>query len=113
MQNPSSDVVTLISAGALSGSITSGGYYVGDASSVCIQGAFTTNDAVGTISLEGSLDGSSWTDIPISPQPSVAGADTSFLLELPDTCLQSVRLKYNRTSGSNGSLTAKIFAKRG
>jgi alpha-D-ribose 1-methylphosphonate 5-triphosphate diphosphatase PhnM len=56
MENPSSGITTLLSAVSMGSSQTSGGYYVGDAEHVCIQGNFTTSDAVGSFTVEGSLD---------------------------------------------------------
>jgi hypothetical protein len=110
MQRPSNELHTLLENASMSGSITSPGYYVGDASSVCLQGKIVTSNAVGTVSIEGSLDGDTWTNIPLSPTPAAASADDTFLIEFPECCFYALRLKYTCTSGE-GLLTVKVGAK--
>lgn len=110
MEKSVKEVVALVSAGDMSASITSGGFNCGGFPYVSIQGAFTTSDAAGTFSVEGSLDGSTWSNVPLSPAPVAASANDNFLIELAPATYPIVRLKYNRTSGS-GTLNANIFAK--
>lgn len=110
MEKSVKEVVSLVSSGDMSASITSGGFNVAGFPYVAIQGAFTTSDAVGTFSVEASLDGSTWTPLTLSASPSAASADSNFLIELAPLCAQAVRLKYARSSGS-GTLNAKIFCK--
>lgn len=110
MEKSYKEPVTIVDAQSMGASITSGGFNVGGFPYVAIQGAFTTSDAVGTFSVEGSLDGSTWSAIGLSSTPTAASASDNFLIELAPTCAPILRLKYSRTSGT-GTLTAKIFAK--
>jgi hypothetical protein len=110
MEKSVKEVASLVTNGAMSANITSGGFSVAGFPYVAIQGAFTTTTATGTFSVEASLDNSTWTPLTLSSSPTAAGADGNFLIELAPLCAQAVRLKYTRSAGS-GTLNAKIFCK--
>jgi hypothetical protein len=78
---------------------------------VCYQVAWTSSDAIGTISVQGSVDGSTFIDLTFSPALTQPSSDNgSYLVNLALTPFSYIRLKYTRTSGS-GDLQVYLSAK--
>ena len=78
---------------------------------ICYQVAWTSSDAVGTISVQGSVDGATFYDItfdPVLAQP--ASNNGGYLINLALIPFPYVRLKYTRVSGT-GTLTCTMSAK--
>ncbi len=87
---------------------------------VAIQLNVTTSDAVGTFTVEGSLDhveangvisnAGNWVALNLSAVPTLSGSSTSFLLDLNQVSFPWIRVTYTRTSGT-GTVNAYISAK--
>lgn len=78
---------------------------------VCYQVTWTSSNAIGVISVQGSADGVTFNDITFNPaltQP--ASNNGSYLINLALIPFMYVRLKYTRTSGS-GTLVVYLNAK--
>lgn len=112
----------LIIDGAMSASITSAATNIQYLDNVSIQLNFTTSDAVGTFSVQGSLDhaansltnqqitAGNWVTITLPTSPVAASADNQILLDLNQLSFPWIRVVYTRSSGS-GTLNAYISAK--
>lgn len=78
---------------------------------VCYQVAWTSSNAVGTISVQGSVDGTTWNDLtfdPVLAQP--ASNNGAYLINLALIPFPYIRLKYTRVSGT-GTLDVWLSAK--
>lgn len=78
---------------------------------VCYQVSWTSSNAVGVISVQGSVDGTNFDDLTFNPvltQP--ASNNGAYLINLALCPFSYVRLKYTRTSGT-GSLVVYMSAK--
>lgn len=75
---------------------------------LCGLQAVYTGSPVGTLSLQASLDQTTWTDI-AGATAAVAAAGSS-LFNVSDLTYPYMRLVYTKTSGT-GSLTVKSFSK--
>ncbi len=78
---------------------------------ICYQVKWVSSDAVGVISVQGSVDGTNFEDLTFNPtltQP--ASNNGSYLINLGLVPFPFIRLKYTRTSGT-GTLTAYMSAK--
>ena len=71
--------------------------------------SWVTSDAVGTFSIEGSNDDSTWVTITLDTDITAASANDSALIDV-ETAAKYVRLKYTRSSGT-GTLQAKLVGK--
>jgi hypothetical protein len=81
------------------------------ADQVCYQVAWTSSDAVGVISVQGSVDGSTFYDLTFSPILTQPNSDNGgYLINLGLIPFTYIRLKYTSTSGS-GALTATMSVK--
>lgn len=81
---------------------------LGDMTNYAMQVTFSSNTATGTLSLEGSLDQSTWTTIPDSSQSVTSGAAHMWSVEKAG--YRYVRAKWVYTSGS-GTMIIKAFLK--
>lgn len=78
---------------------------------VCYQVAWTSSDAVGVISVQGSVDGVTFNDLTFSPVLTQPNSDNgSYLINLALIPFTYIRIKYTRTSGS-GALTVSMSMK--
>lgn len=78
---------------------------------VCYQVSWTSSNAVGTISVQGSVDGKNFQDLTFNPaltQP--ASNNGTYLINLALVPFPFIRLKYTHSSGS-GSLVVYMSAK--
>jgi len=78
---------------------------------VCYQVAWTSSDAVGVISVQGSVDNITFDDITFNPalaQP--ASNNGGYLINLALIPFTYIRLKYTRTSGT-GNMTVTMSVK--
>lgn len=98
----------LVVAGDMSDDITSGVVNVQYLDNVGIQVVFT-GDPVGTFTVEGSVDGTNYTELDLGTI-SASGAGDSFLMNMNQLPYPLIRLKYTATSGA-GSLNAYVTAK--
>jgi hypothetical protein len=76
---------------------------------VCFEIAATTSDAVGSITIQGSITGNVWVDLPLSAM-TLSGANLNILIDLEATGLKLLRIAYTRTSGT-GTIGASVSAK--
>ena len=96
----------ILSSKDMGASFESDPIYVSEKSRYCIQAVF--NDAtspVGTISLETSINGDTWTELPDSPYGITEAGDRMY--SVSDANYLMARIKYVRTSGSG---TMNIYA---
>lgn len=78
---------------------------------MCYQVVWTSSNAIGTISVQGSVNGTTFEDLTFNPvlaQP--ASNNGSYLINLALIPFTYIRLKYTRTSGT-GSMTVYLSAK--
>lgn len=78
---------------------------------ICYQCHWTSSSAVGVISVQGSVDGTTWDDITFTPalaQPT--SNNGGYLINLALVPFPLIRLKYTRTSGT-GNLVVYMSAK--
>lgn len=78
---------------------------------ICYQVAWTSSNAAGVISVQGSVDNITFNDLTFNPalaQP--ASNNGNYLINLALIPFPYIRLKYTRTSGT-GTLTATLSAK--
>ena len=98
-------------SGSMAADITGPTTQIDTADQVCYQVSWTSSNAVGVISVQGSIDGVNWDDLTFSPvltQP--ASNNGAYLINLALIPFPLIRLKYTRTSGS-GSLVVYMSAK--
>lgn len=113
----------IVTAGDMSGNITSTVTDVRNFDNVAVELVFT-GTPTGTFSVEGSLDygyqaggnfnpavnAGTWTALSLSPTPAASGGAGSVLLDLNQISFAFIRVKYAFTSGT-GTLNAYIAAK--
>lgn len=68
-----------------------------------------TGTPTGTLTIQGSADGVTWTDLPLA-LTALSGSAQNYFLEMATTALPKLRIKYVRSSGT-GTMTATITAK--
>lgn len=102
-------VYTLVAAGDMSGDVTSPATDISNLDSIALQLVWT-DTPTGTFAVQGSLDGTTWVALPLSPSVSAAGAADSALIELPLLSFQKIRVVYTAGSGT-GTLVVKIAGK--
>lgn len=98
-------------SGSMAADITGPTTQIDTADQVCYQVSWTSSNAVGVISVQGSVDGTNFVDLTFSPaltQP--ASNNGSYLINLALIPFPFIRLKYTRTSGT-GSLRVYLSAK--
>lgn len=54
----------------------------------------------GDLFVEASLDGETWEDLDISPQPSISGNSGDHLISLTNVPFDKLRVRWDRTAGS-------------
>lgn len=101
--------ILLVSAGDMSGNITSSSIQIQFLDNICIQ-AIYTGTPTGTFSVEGSLDNSNWVALATAPSPNPTGSAGSSLVQYSNQSIVYIRLKYT-VSGGTGTLTAYISGK--
>lgn len=98
-------------SGDMSADIVGPTTQIDTADQVCYQVSWTSSNAVGVISIQGSVDGVNFIDLTFDPaltQPS--SNNGSYLINLALLPFPLIRLKYTRTSGS-GTLNVFLSAK--
>lgn len=98
-----------IEGGDLGADLTSDVLDTRDYSQLAVQITFT-GTPVGEFVFQGSVDGSTWVDIELSPAPEATGAAGGILVEFTALTLPFMRLFYDRTSGT-GSVDVDAFGK--
>ena len=114
--------ISLVSAGNMSGNITSGAINIQFLDCVSMQLSFT-GTPTGTFAVQGSLDyyaspadpdtvlvPGTWTSLTLSPSPVASGAADNILIDMYGLSFPYIRLVYTATSGS-GTLTANVSGK--
>jgi hypothetical protein len=102
---------TLITAGSLSGDITSSSQVLNSVHHFAVQFIWTgASTPVGSVILQGSNDNITFTDISDSLL-SVSGNSGSCLINYDLPSFGHVRVKYTRTSGTGGTVTCTINGK--
>lgn len=99
----------VITAGDMSGSLTSAETNVSYTDNVGYH-AVWTGTPTGTITVEATINGTDWDSLTLSPTISLTGAAGSTLISLNQIPYETVRLKYNRTSGT-GTLNVAVMTK--
>lgn len=102
----------IVSAGNLSGNITSDGLEVKAAIRMSLQVSWTGSSPVGTLKVQGSNDNITFADDPEQASPlAISGSSGQALIKIANTSYNYVRVLYTSTSGS-GSLNVNLSAKR-
>lgn len=99
------DLFTAIDAGS---SQTSPALDLGDYFNVGITISFSSGTLNGTLKLQGSVDNSTWVDVPSSSQSVVAG--DAHMYAIVSATYRFVRIVYTASSGT-GTMTAKTVIK--
>lgn len=98
-------------SGSMGASITGPTTIIDVHDQVCYRVSWTSSNAVGVISVQGSVDGTNFEDLTFTPaltQP--ASNNGSYLINLGLIPFIAIRVKYTRTSGT-GTLTVRMSAK--
>lgn len=78
---------------------------------VCYQVAWTSSNAVGVISVQGSVDGVTFYDLTFTPALTQPNSNNGgYLINLALVPFPNIRFKYTRTSGT-GTMTVSLSAK--
>lgn len=78
---------------------------------MCYQVSWTSSDAVGVISVQGSVDGVNFDDITFTPALTQPDSDNgAYLINMALIPMPYIRIKYTRVSGS-GNLVVYLSAK--
>ena len=99
----------VITAGDMSGSLTSTVTNVAYTDNVGYHCVWT-GTPTGTITVEATIDGTNWDSLTLSPTISLTGASGSTLISLNQLPYESVRMKYNRSSGT-GTINVVVMTK--
>ena len=98
-------------SGSMSADITGPVTQIDKIDQVAYQVSWTSTTAVGTISVQGSIDGVNFIDLTFNPVLSQPSSNSgSYLINLSLLPFPLIRLKYTRTSGT-GALTVYLSAK--
>jgi hypothetical protein len=98
-------------SGSMAADITGPVTEISKIDQVCYQVSWTSSDAVGTISVQGSVDGVTFSDLTFStPLAQPNSNNGSYLINLALIPFPYIRLFYDRASGS-GSMEVYISAK--
>lgn len=101
----------VLTNGDLSGAVTSLPTDIESMDDVAYQVVFTGN-AVGTFSVEGTINGTNWEALNLGdPGPQAEGTSGSFLVSLGLVPYAKLRLSYSAVSGT-GVVNAWVMAKR-
>lgn len=97
--------------GDMSADITGPVTEVSKIDQICFQVSWTSSDAVGVISIQGSVDGVNFEDLTFTTPLDQPNSDNnSYLINLALIPFPYIRLFYDRTSGS-GNLEVYLSAK--
>jgi len=100
--------IELVSAGTATSDLTSVGYSIGDLRDYGLQVVFSSATLEGVLSIQGSLDDTTYIPVTESFQTVVAGA--AHLWNVTGANYRWVRLFWDRSAGT-GTLTAKLTLK--
>lgn len=101
----------VLTNGDMSGDVSSLASDIESSDNVAYQVVWTGN-AIGTFSVEGTVNGVDWEALDLgTPGPEAGGVADSFLVSLKGVPYAKLKLTYNSTSGS-GNLNVWIMAKR-
>jgi hypothetical protein len=70
-----------------------------------------TADIVGQFFIQGTVNGTSWFDMDVQPTLLVSGANTKMILNLNQVPFHKVRIRFEVTSGTSGTVDAWIMSK--
>ena len=70
-----------------------------------------TTDVIGEFFVQGTIDGVTWFDLDVQPTLTVAGANTKMILDLNQLPFHKVRIRFEFTSGTSGTVDAWIMSK--
>jgi hypothetical protein len=94
---PSTSVLAVSGA---SGTQTSTATVVSSYPSIAYQVAWSANSGVGSIDVEATVNGSTWSTLSFGSQPSYAGASGSLMLNIETLGIQQTRVKITISSGT-------------
>ena len=69
-----------------------------------------TGTPTGVFYVQGTIDGTNWSNLSFDSTPSASGADDTHLLNMTQIPYRKIRVFYDRTSGT-GTLNAHVMAK--
>lgn len=105
----------------LEASVTTEGFLCGQKHKLSIQCVISNTDAVGTLAIQASNDGSNWVAVPFEDENGAiqttltvsSGTDVNHIFRLPEANEAQYRIVYTRTSGgSSNTLSATAVSKR-
>ena len=103
-------LTSMISSGDMSqASISSSALDIREAHHVAVQAVWTGSSPVGTLSVQGSIDGSTYTEV--QSASAVSGNSGSLLINLSNVAYSNLKLVYTKTSGT-GTINAKVALKQ-
>lgn len=95
----------------MAASITSPTTQIDKIDQLCYQVSWTSSNAVGVISVQGSVDNENFIDLTFTPVLTQPNSDNgSYLINLSLIPFPYIRLKYTRTSGT-GNMKVYLSAK--
>ncbi len=98
-------------SGTMGASITGPTTQIDKLDNICYQVSWTSSNAVGVISVQGSIDGTNFVDLTFTPALTQPNSDDgSYLINLADVPFPLIRVKYTRTSGT-GNMKVYLSAK--
>lgn len=101
----------VVTAGDMSSDVTSDPTNIENLDHIAYQ-AVWTGTPTGSVTIEGTVDGDTWTTITLDTTISAAGSADDALIVLNNLPFVSIRLKYTASSGS-GTLNVNISGKTG
>ncbi len=98
-------------SGSMAASITGPTTTIDVVDQVCYQVAWSSSDAVGTISVQGSVDGVTFSDLTFTPALAQPSSNSGgYLINLALIPFTYIRFKYTRVSGT-GTMTVSMSVK--
>jgi hypothetical protein len=98
-------------SGAMSADIVGPTTTIDVVDQVCFQVAWTSSNAVGVISVQGSVDGETFSDLTFTTALAQPASNSSgYLINLALIPFTYIRVKYTRTSGT-GNMTVSMSVK--
>lgn len=99
----------VVTAGDLAGDYTSVALDVSDYDRFMLQ-LIWTGTPTGTFVIQTTVDDATWDDLDLDPAPAPAGADGHHTIEFGQPALKSIRIFFDRTSGT-GSFDAHLYGR--
>ncbi len=99
----------LVTDGNMSGNITSDATTITYTDNIAFQVIFA-GAPVGTFYVDGTLNGTTWDALEFETDPTAAGVDASFLININQCPYYKLRVRYVRTSGT-GTLQVYTMTK--